>query len=176
MEFLEVQPDNCRIPLKGKELPEYVKPHVKRVMFFDPTEVYKRIADKLDPYKRHQNIKVHNTFPKKENGLCGCGCGKELTGRRTRWVTEECGLFAYYVNNIIKGDSDLVRRLILRYYFDGSEFCTECGVNWEGKIQIDHTVAVMNGGGGCWLSNYNPLCSDCHKDKTKLDFKSKKTK
>jgi len=38
-------------------------------------------------------------------------------------------------------------------------------------IHKDHKIPVHKGGGGCWLDNYQLLCDDCHKDKTKKDNK-----
>ena len=37
------------------------------------------------------------------------------------------------------------------------------------KIHVEHIIPVHKGGGGCWLGNYQLLCEDCHKEKTKLD-------
>lgn len=44
------------------------------------------------------------------------------------------------------------------------------------NIDIDHIVPVKLGGGGCWLSNYQPLCKPCHKTKTVADFNWKMPK
>jgi hypothetical protein len=81
-DFLAVQPASCRVPLVRKpiEWAEWaLKPEndkwrakVERVLWFDPTELYARIAPLLNPYKRHQGLAVATMFPKREDGRCAC--------------------------------------------------------------------------------------------------------
>lgn len=57
---------------------------------------------------------------------------------------------------------------------DPMERMNEISKQWDkiiyaeaNKIHLDHIVPVHQGGGGCWLGNYQFLCVDCHKIKTK---------
>ncbi|MDC7251131.1 MAG: HNH endonuclease [Sphaerochaetaceae bacterium] len=167
---------NPQRPLRKKTY-KGLKKYQERVLNFNPKEVYKRIT--IDPYKRQQGIKMAAMFPKPDKKICSCGCGKKLTGRQRRWATEDCQKFAYHVNCIINGDTTCIKRYLELYL--GQWACKDCGVMdvyQEYKngmivdgIHIDHILAVANGGGGCWLSNYQLLCVDCHKDKTKKDVR-----
>lgn len=153
----------------------------KRVLFFDPSVIYKRV--KVNKYKRLQSICMSKMFPKIK-GKCACGCGKKLEGRRTKWCSDECSAFAYNVSAIINGDSAVITKWLKLYL--GNWACCQCGLTDSYKefknglsvstIHKDHILAVMNGGGGCWLSNYQLLCEDCHKEKTKEDLKVIKKK
>lgn len=152
----------------------------RRVLNFNPKEVYSRI--KIDPYKRLQNIGMDKMFPKPDKKICSCGCGKKLIGRRRRWATDECQTFAYHVNCIINGHGAIIRSYLELYNRQWA--CCKCGVmniyqEYKNGIIVDgihkdHILAVTNGGGGCWLSNYQLLCVDCHKDKTKNDVRKSK--
>lgn len=152
----------------------------RRVLGYNPKEVYSRIQ--IDPYKRKQGISLSKMFPKPTKKICSCGCGKKLTGRRRRWASDECQTFAYHVSCIINGEGAVIRRYLEIYNRQWA--CCKCGVMdvyQEYKngmivdgIHKDHILAVTNGGGGCWLSNYQLLCIDCHKDKTKNDVRRKR--
>lgn len=170
MNFLEIQPEKCREPfeLKRLKLPFYDVKAFKRAMFFDPTEIYKRISDLLNPYKRYQSISIGIVFPQIDKPICDCGCGKKLKGRQRRWANQDCSTFAYYVTSIISGQPSTIYAFITAYYGFG---CIEC--KSEG-IEIDHVVGIKHGGGRCWLSNYRPLCTICHQKKTNKDFGWKK--
>jgi hypothetical protein len=177
MGFFDIQPAQCRIPLPEKELVRNISDLEKRVLYFDPTEVYQRIYHLIDPYERYQNIGIHNLFPPKKDGICDCGCNSVLTGRQRRWAGANCGFFVTRVSRIITGDMSVIRSCIEAYY---GENCNECGAEDVGiehkngvvvsSIQIDHIVGVKHGGGRGWLSNYRPLCVDCHRKKTNKDF------
>jgi len=154
-----------------KPIYQQITPHAettnrlaKRILEFDPTPVYGRIE--VNPFKRFQkNITHGQMFPNRPDNTCACGCGRYLTGRRTRWATSECGWFASAVYEIICGYT----RTIRKYVLNETHRCESCGTNyWE---EIDHIVPVCRGGGGCWLNNYQKLCSSCHKAKTKLDVR-----
>lgn len=149
----------------------------KRILNFDPTEVYQRIEEHLNRYKRINSVSTVIAFPCQKDKTCACGCGEILKGRRTRWAKDECRDFAYHVISIINGHHELIKSYLNLIY--GGWACTECGVAdiyREQKngmavdlIHKDHILAVKNGGGGCWLDGYRPLCNDCHINRHKND-------
>lgn len=145
---------------------------VKQVITFDPSEVYARIEEHLDPYKRTNKIPFAVMWPPNGKGTCDCGCGKKLTGRQTRWASEECQKFPAAVHGIISGHFDRVQwyAYTIWSYSCSNKNC--CGTSKT--IELDHTLAVQNGGGGCWLANYRPLCKKCHVKKTRLDRQKNK--
>jgi len=148
--------------------------HQKRVLLFDPAPVYARIE--VNHYKRVQPLQMAKMFPQIEPGICACGCGEELTGRRSRWATDDCSNFVGVVYAIIAGNHDVIKRYVTLLY--GGWACCNCNGTWKDCpddwgngygdwIQKDHIIAVKKGGGGCWLNNYQPLCHICHTKKTK---------
>jgi 5-methylcytosine-specific restriction endonuclease McrA len=154
-------------------------PVIRRVLEFDPKEVYERIRLTADPLKRIQvktNLGMKCLFPKKKDGLCDCGCGRPLTGKATRWADPQCGEFAWYVYAVIAGRRHEIRQCLKAYYGKSCVLCGDTPVKFKAGrsrmrsgIEFDHIVPVYKGGGACWLSNYRPLCVGCHKVKTKGD-------
>lgn len=144
--------------------------YTERVMFFDPTEIYSRIHERLDPYERLQSVDIGRIFPKNEDKTCGCGCGEKLTGRRTRWATDDCSGFVGAVTRILCGHADVIRFYVDTYY--GSGCANNCILDTEldKTIELDHIVGIKHGGGRSWLSNYTNLCKKCHREKTNKDF------
>ena len=139
-----------------------------RIIFFDPKQVYENIGGLIDPYKRIQsNLNSEVMFPKRNDGICRCGCGQES---KRMWATQNCSSFAYKIYFIIAYGTAEGRKFVETYY---GKDCVNCG---ESGCDIDHIIPVKHGGGGCWLSNFVPLCKKCHKDKTKKDFKWKEYK
>lgn len=140
-----------------------------RLLFYDPKEVYERASGLIDPFKRTQGkLSTAILFPKRNDGICRCGCERET---KTMWYSQGCSNFAYRVYAIICYGTAEAKKLVKTYY--GIK-CQNCGDNdWE---DIDHIIPVKHGGGGCWISNFLPLCKTCHKDKTKRDFKWKEYK
>lgn len=125
----------------------------------------------LNPYKRYQSgLRVSDVFPYREDNLCAFGCNTELVGRRKRWCSDECHKKALIKFWIIKGDNKVIRdELRKRDHFQ----CAVCGKvdeNWA----ADHIVEVRHGGGACTLDNFQTLCSDHHKEKTKNNYKKSK--
>lgn len=169
--FLVIQPVRCRVPLVRRTLPLHIGKAECRVLEYDPTEMYQRIAEHLNPYQRIQTkLTVGLMFPNKQTGACGCGCGKPLIGRRRRWANAECTKFAVDVYRIVAGYMDCVSHY-LWLYNNHVLNCVKCSPNISThKIQIDHILGVAHGGGGCWLSNYQPLCVRHHVEKTNQDF------
>lgn len=161
----EVKPIFAPIPYKADV---FKKPFQKRVAFFDPTEIYAR--QPVDPFRRVQaTLSFALMFPNKD-GLCACGCGRNLTGRQRRWATEDCSSFAYNVWAIIDGRRDTIAFYVSK--LNGGYEC-KCGQG-EGDSKLDHIIPVKHGGGGCWLNNFQWLCHKCHVKKTNEDFGWKK--
>ena len=128
---------------------------------------------RIDPYARRQKILwVHDMFPYRDDGLCRCGCGKKLEGRRTSWASNSCSYAARMEHGIIAGDAGCVR-IRLRQLQKG--VCQECGEE-HGEWHADHIIEVRHGGGGCTIDNYQTLCIPCHKAKTKKNHKSNSKK
>ncbi len=138
---------------------------IKRVLFCDPSIFYAR--QNIIPNKRFNHVSIYNIFPK-EQGVCNCGCGKKLEGRRTRWATNDCMSYAQWVFFILRGDPEPIKTLLKKYH---GYNCVSCGKEgfMEG-LDLEHTIPVHKGGGGSWLNNYTLMCRECHKKKTKLDL------
>ncbi len=58
-------------------------------------------------------------------------------------------------------------RILLR----DNHTCKKCG-NRE-NLEVDHIIAIVNGGDQWNENNLQVLCNNCHKEKTKLDLKRK---
>lgn len=135
-----------------------------RVLFFDPAFIYARLA--INPYHRTQtHLAFKEVFPDYQNGLCSCGCGIALMGRRKRWATNYCATFALAVWAIIDGQAGKFEYFVAKY---NGQKCAVC--RSRRSLKVDHIVPVKHGGGGCWLSNYQLLCHSCHVNKTNKDF------
>lgn len=117
----------------------------------------------IDFFKRYQvGLKLKDLYPLKKDGLCDCGCGKELDGKKKRWATYECQSKALFNFWIVKGDTDFIRQTI--FESEGG-YCRNCGVQSE-NWHVDHVLPVFLGGSACGLDNLQTLCVDCHKEKT----------
>lgn len=155
--------------------PEFIEPiseTKKAIILFDPTYVYKRIT--IKPFTRYQSISISAIWTN-EKGICACGCGNALYGRRTRWYDEKCSIIPVGVQAIINGDLQYINGLMRSYL---KHECCQCrcenyiiGKNLASGIQVDHIVGVMDGGGGAWLGNYRFVCHRCHAKKTGYDNK-----
>ena len=121
----------------------------------------------IDNHKRVQKgLVMIQMFPSLP-GLCACGCGKRLTGRKKRWASQHCADRAYRLFAVLKGDNQVIREEV----FERDQgFCVKCGV-YDEKWQADHVIEVCNGGGGCTIDNFQTLCLHCHKEKTKELYK-----
>lgn len=116
----------------------------------------------INYFKRYQvGFTFNKLFPSQQN-ICACGCGKALPPRRKKWFSNECRNESYIKFAIIKGDNSIIRAIV----FDRDKgYCWSCGVNSE-TWEADHIISVTNGGGACYLENFQTLCKDCHKEKT----------
>lgn len=134
-----------------------------RVMFLDPSIFYER--QYVNPKSRFNfNVSLTTLFPKIK-GICSCGCGRQLEGRRTRWSSDECSYFAFDVFAIISGRPETIKWYVGKYH---GQKCCKCGSTCD--LELEHTIPVKHGGGSCWLNNYTLMCKRCHKKKTKQDF------
>lgn len=172
--IFDKQPEVCRqkIDVSNINLSKY-QPHIKRLFQCDPSIFYERIEKHggFDIYKRQYTISMIVLFPKTE-GICGCGCGKQLTGRRTRWYSKNCAKFATSVFYILSGYASNLR--VYRKMIVGAVKCENCASTKS--VELDHIHPVKYGGGGGWLNNYIFLCQLCHRDKTNKDFGFKQYK
>lgn len=183
--IFEVQPAECRTPLKPKtiEWDEWYRErpgmitNIERVLYFDPTPVYERIADKIDPYRRHQSITVELAFPQppRDAGKCTCGCDVVPktygNGNYMKYATDSC---SYLVTNVVSIINNYFQKppKFITYY--AGQICDECkDPSKKYNLQLDHIVGVKQGGGGSWLSNYRWLCHECHVHKTNVTFNRK---
>lgn len=108
---------------------------------------------------------MEELFPKRE-GFCACGCGRALSGKRTKWFDDSCRLKALRRFQIIKGDTGVIRQSLFKR---DHGFCCRCGAyseDWE----ADHIIPVSEGGGGYGLENFQTLCKECHKEKTSNSY------
>lgn len=143
-----------------------------QVLYYDPRPLLTRIQPLINPYARHQNLFMAQVWPNK-HGICACGCGETLVGRKRRWAHPDHTWSSLQIFRIIQGDVDVIYDYIRRYH---GETCAVCDVTPD-KIDrdtqlfdLDHIIPVAHGGGGCWLSNYQLLCLGCHRIKTNRDF------
>jgi len=118
----------------------------------------------INKYKRYQSgLKVVDLFPIRKDSVCACGCNSQLPKNKKRWFSDNCTKEALNVFWIIKGDVSVIRQNIFER---DKGYCRGCGVlsdNWE----ADHIIPVFKGGGGCGLDNFQTLCYECHKVKSK---------
>lgn len=186
----DIQPIECRQPLPHRELDikqygiesdeKYQKKvHlINKVLFLDPAPFFERIHTTGDPLQRFntsRKVGIHILFPNETKGICACGCGQELTGKRRRWATDVCSDFPFEVYSIIAGRADTIRKYMWYYQHGhcamcGDELCGSWQPHFVHDYDCDHIHPVHLGGGCCWLSNYQLLHRDCHKEKTKKDM------
>lgn len=127
------------------------------------------------PFERVQvGWRMADAFPARD-GICSCGCGALLTGRRRKWATDQCSTAAYREFAIVAGYSHYVRTAVFER---DKGVCAACGVlastsRWGNDWDADHIVPVHQGGGGCGLDNYQTLCKPCHKEKTGRNAKKR---
>lgn len=162
-----------------------------RLIMFDPAEVYERLYSytanydrrQFSHYKRFNSLDMAVLFPTLTKGICACGCNRALEGKSRRWFSKECSKFASSVFDVICGRSESIRFYLRE--INGGYNCESCGIDEKQAhdlyfretksgivnscIHLDHIIPVHQGGGGCWLSNYQFLCVGCHKEKTKRE-------
>ncbi len=184
--FFEVQPPSCRQPLEPR--PVRSRSHragvIHRVLACDPAPFYARIAATADPKKRIQTratLTYGLLFPAKGDGFCDCGCGAALSGRQRRWAAASCAEFAWMVYAVIAGRRSEIKACLRAYWGRRCSVCRTVparvpgGRRGKGRsgMEWDHIIPVHRGGGACWLGNYRPLCTGCHKEKTAGDRRAR---
>jgi 5-methylcytosine-specific restriction endonuclease McrA len=147
-------------------------PHIAQVLNFDPTELLAKLTakGKIKPFSRRQDISVDDVLPSQPAGLCACGCGVKIVPPRRKWAADSCAWFGYAVQGILLNDRKEVLKYLQRQRKAAGlpvHACWHCGK--EGKLEVDHILAVKLGGGGRWLDNYQLLCPHCHQTKTNED-------
>jgi len=118
---------------------------------------------KHNPYARHcNNSDIHGMF-ERDGDFCACGCGKKVEGTR-RFHNNRCADLIYGTAQMIAHQGVDLYRFMAKTY---GEKCNKCD---EVKgLEIDHIVEVKNGGGICWVDNFQFLCKTCHKANTCLE-------
>lgn len=123
----------------------------------------------LDNFKRYQKgYKLKEMFPINIDGLCACGCEKKLVGKQKKWASEKCAEVAYNYFSIIKGNNTMIRKAL--YNLDNG-YCRNCGV-YDKLWEADHITPVFMGGGLSDITNFQTLCVNCHKEKSKIQIES----
>ena len=105
-----------------------------------------------------------------------CWCGKSFKFPRRKYCSNKHADWWFYY---IRAYWDSFRLEIIR----ASNYkCALCGIHKKGETKffdVDHILAITNGGMCFDTDNVRPLCQECHKRKTKNDmgiktFKRKK--
>ncbi len=136
-------------------------PHRMRVMETDPAR-FVPIVEKYGNRKlRYSSISMKHLFPKRDDGMCVCGCGAQLTGRRAKYATDTCSKYCEAVWGIISCHNGILDGYVMDLY---GHKCANC--DDRTGLEVDHIIEVCDGGARAWLSNYQLLCKRCHKAKT----------
>jgi hypothetical protein len=115
-------------------------------------------ASMINHQKRYQvGLKIQHLYPK-INNVCACGCGQELTGRKTKWASQECNTIAHINTAIIKGNISVIRNILFSVERGVCQICNRYDEHW----QADHIHPVHWGGGACGIENYQTICTCCH--------------
>ena len=122
-----------------------------------------------DPFKRtFPSSQIHTLLNDKDSPLCECGCGKSkrLNGSGTptgRFANQTCAEIVYTAAYYLGNPGPQVTEFLINVRGEKCEHCE----NTEGKyFELDHIVEVNEGGGMCWIDNFQILCPSCHKKKT----------
>lgn len=117
-----------------------------------------------DPYQRQCKWRAVYDYHSEPNGLCDCGCGQtKIAGKR--FASSKCATVFYDVAEMIARQGKTLLRFLAKLR---GPRCEKCGHEPRliGSLEIDHILEVSDGGGMCWIDNYQLLCSGCHKAKT----------
>jgi len=118
-----------------------------------------------DPYLRQCKWRDVYDYHSEPNGLCDCGCGQtKIAGRRC--ASSKCSGVFYDVAEMIARQGKTLLLFLAKLRGPKCELCNH-EPRLMGSLEIDHILEVNDGGGMCWIDNYQLLCSNCHKAKTK---------
>lgn len=119
-----------------------------------------------------------DTNPIVYNDRCAT-CGGERKGRRTVYCSDECN---WALQGRIYANVHWIRRAVVKR---GGAICAGCGEKLSSpvrpggpeypdydRIDIDHIVALIDGGTD-HADNLQVLCRDCHKLKSKKDWRKR---
>lgn len=154
--------DNLYKPLEPKEIA--VEEYIKRILFYDPAPLYQRLSGLIDPLERYNYVNFEVMFPDNPDNSCACGCGLPIKKAKRRWATNDCQKFAMGIWAIIAGKTAYIGWVLGNYLPDT---CCKCGSHEA--VECDHVIPVNRNGGASWLSNFQFLCKECHKIKTRED-------
>lgn len=112
--------------------------------------------------KRYQTGLTLNKLYPSLGEFCACGCDRILPKNRKKWATDNCRNNSFVNFAIIKGDISIIRHQLYLRDMGACHHCGEITANWE----ADHIIPVAKGGAALPLSNFQTLCSPCHKEKS----------
>ena len=144
--------------------------------------------------RRQMNAATVRRLLNRKKGEC-TWCGGELTGRRTRWCSDDCvgefntrccptvaanlvwdrdkGLCQGCGRDIVKSQRVFYLSVygVERVWFRDAEkqepeLASLLGYGRGRWGEVDHIVAVKDGGGLCLLDNLQLLCGQCHAGRT----------
>lgn len=94
---------------------------------------------------------------------CNERCNKFKNGKFRKY----CNLHDSYSSIRERHWSFFKTRILLR----DNNCCVKCGS--EKEVQVDHIIAIMNGGEMWDEENLQTLCKECHNKKTKQDYQQR---
>ena len=113
-----------------------------------------------NPYARScNNSEIHGMF-ERDGDFCACGCGKKVEGSR-RFHNSRCADLIYGTAQMIAHQGRDLYKFMAKTF---GEKCNKC--DETKRLEIDHIIEVKNGGGMCWIDNFQFLCKSCHARKT----------
>ena len=117
------------------------------------------------PYMR---VSIPQEYKDNESkGLCKvCGKSKDKFEKGRRLY---CGDDCYWKYQDCFLTWNKLRERVLKKF----DSCIKC--NSKSQLQVDHIIAIMNGGKAFEEENLQVLCYPCHKSKTLTDFKKSKS-
>jgi 5-methylcytosine-specific restriction endonuclease McrA len=123
-------------------------------------EIIKRLIrqKKINTKKRYQRVLTTVDLFPVSGRKCACRCG-----RQRRWATKSCQRRALNIYWVVKGNTTEIRKQLFQEQKGKCQVCREYNRKW----QADHINPVHQGGGGCTLDNFQTICPECHKIKTK---------
>jgi 5-methylcytosine-specific restriction endonuclease McrA len=114
----------------------------------------------------HVFYKPTNTYNEPLTHACGCGCGRITVRLKDHFVDQSCKDVVYRVSEMIANPGRRLTKFICEHV-NHSTACQHCQQDQRvSELELDHILEVNEGGGMCWLENFQVLCRQCHKAKT----------